>query len=213
MLWFRKALFALTALILLGALPEFVKADTITFETDTPGLKPSGFQSVQSNLVTFSDSSGANISLDNFSPQSNGNGIALISFATSSFVMDFSVNVSALSLDFGNDDPCCMLPGGTAVLDVFLNGTLVGTSELAVNLNDLMDQTIVFSMDGVVFNRAVFRYQQSFATPGAAEIIDNINFTPVSATVPEPVSILLLGTGLAALVIPGRLKRRSRVRE
>ena len=64
-----------------------------------------------------------------------------------------------------------------------------------------MDQTIVFSMDNVVFNRAVFRYQQSFGNPGATEIIDNITFTPASEPVPEPVSILLLGTGVTGLAI------------
>jgi PEP-CTERM motif len=209
---FRKTLFLLTAVILFGALPALVKADTITFEADAPGLRPSGFQSVQSSLVTISDSLGEDILLDNFSPQSIGNGIALTSFATSAFVLDFSVNVSFLSLDFGNDDSCCMEAGATAVLEVFLNGTLVGTSQIPVNLNDLMDQTIVFSMDGVVFNRAVFRYQQSIGTPGATEIIDNINFTPASEPVPEPASILLLGTGVATFAIRVRARRRSRVR-
>ena len=172
----RKALFTLTVLFVFAALPELVKADTITFETDAPGLRPSGFQSVQSNLVTFTDSLGEDILLDDFSPQSIGNGLALTSFATSGFVLDFSVNVSSLSLDFGNDDSCCMESGAVAVLDVFLNGTLVGTSQVVVNLNDVMDQTIVFSMSGVVFNRAFFRYEQSIGTPGATEIIDNINF-------------------------------------
>jgi hypothetical protein len=207
---FRNTLFALVGLIVFGVLPQLVKADTITFEADAPGLRPSGFQSVQSSLVRFSDTSGADILLDNFSPQSIGNGIALTSFATNAFVLDFSVNISFLSIDFGNDDPCCIAPGGTAFLEVFLNGTLVGSSEIPVNLNDIMDQTIVFSMSNVVFNRAVFRYRQSFANPGATEIIDNITFTPASAAVPEPVSILLLSTGLAALAIPGRIRRRSR---
>jgi hypothetical protein len=207
MLSFRKALLALTAVTVFGGLPGLVIADSITFEADAPGLRPSGFQSIQSSLVTFSDSSGADISLDNFSPQSLGNGLALTSFATSAFVLDFSVNVSFISLDFGNDDPCCMLPGAMAVLDVYLNGTLVGTSQIPVNLNDLMDQTIVFSTANVVFNRAVFRYQQSLGTPGATEIIDNINFTPASASVPEPASILLLLTGVSTLAL--RVRRRS----
>jgi hypothetical protein len=211
LLCFRKTLFVLTALIVFGALPALVKADTITFEADAPGFRPSGFQSLQSTIVTFSDSSGADLLLDNFTPQSTGNGLALTSFATSAFVLDFSVNVSFLSLGFGNDDACCMLAGGTAVLEVFLNGTLVGTSQTAVNLNDLMDQTIVFSMAGVVFNRAIFRYQQSIGTPGATEIIDNINFTPASAPIPEPASILLLGTGVTTLAIRIRSSRRSRV--
>lgn len=74
-------------------------------------------------------------------------------------------------------------------------------------MDDLMDQTILFSMDGVVFNRAVFRYQQSFGTPGATEIIDNITFTPASAPVPEPISIFLLGTGIASLAVRNRLRR------
>ncbi len=204
---FRKALFTLTVLIVFGALPALVNADTITFEADAPGLRPSGFQSIQSNIVTFSDSSGANIALDDFSPQTIGNGLALTSFASNAFVLDFSVNVNFLSLDFGNDDPCCMESSAVAVLDVFLNGTLVGTSQMPVNLNDLMDQTIVFSMNNVVFNRAVFRYEQSVGLPGATEMIDNINFTPAAAPIPEPASILLLGTGVS-LGIAVRLRRR-----
>ena len=206
MLSFRKALLALTAVTVFGGLPGLVIADSITFEADAPGLRPSGFQSIQSSLVTFSDSSGADISLDNFSPQSLGNGLALTSFATSAFVLDFSVNVSFLSLDFGNDDSCCMLPGATAVLEVYLNGTLVGTSEVPVNFNDLMDQTIVFSMSNVIFNRAVFSYRQSIGTPGATEIIDNINFTAASEPVPEPASIFLLATGISTLAIAIRRK-------
>ena len=41
---FRKTLFTLTVLVVFGALPELVKADTITFETDAPGLRPSSFK-------------------------------------------------------------------------------------------------------------------------------------------------------------------------
>lgn len=70
----RKTLCALASLIVLVALPALVKADTITFKADAPGLKPSGFQSIQSTLVTFRDSTGADILLENFTPSSIGNG-------------------------------------------------------------------------------------------------------------------------------------------
>ena len=144
MILLRKSLFAAALFIIFGFASSFVKADTIDFESDTSGLKASGFESVQSNLVRFSDSTGADMLLDNFAPQSIGNGLRLFSFQTSSFVLDFSVNISSLSLDFGNDDPCCMLPGGSAFLEVFLNNTLVGSSRVFANLNDIMDQTIIF---------------------------------------------------------------------
>lgn len=203
MILLRKSLFAIALLIIFGLASSFVKADTIDFESDTSGLKASGFQSVQSNLVRFSDSTGADMLLDNFAPQSIGHGLLLNSFPTSSFVLDFSVNISSLSLDFGNDDPCCMLPGGSAFLEVFLNNTLVGSSRVFANINDTMDQTIIFSVNNVIFNRAVFRYEQpGGATPGAAEIIDNINFTAApTVPVPEPASVLLLVTALAMMAL------------
>jgi hypothetical protein len=202
MILLRKSLFAIALFIIFGSASSFVKADTIDFESDTSGLKASGFQSVQSNLLRFSDSTGADMLLDNFAPQSIGYGLLLNSFQTSSFVLDFSVNISSLSLDFGNDDPCCMLPGGSAFLEVFLNNTLVGSSRVFANLNDIMDQTIIFSVNNVIFNRAVFRYEQpGGATPGAAEIIDNINFTAAPQPVPEPASVLLLVTALAMMAL------------
>lgn len=175
-----------------------VKADTITFELDTLGLKPNGFQSVQSSLVRFSSTgAGAVVISENFGEFIGTRGLA-VSGTPERLIMDFVVPVNSLSLWFGNDDPFNTSPGDTAILQVFLDGALVGQTSLLMNRNDIMDQQISFF--GTPFNRATFHFSQElFLT----ETVDNIEFTPV----PEPASVALLGIGIAG--IAARLRRRK----
>ena len=61
----------LAALTLLGvAAMGAARADVVNFETDTTGGKPNGFMSVQSSLVSFSDSIGADLDVSNYGNQS-----------------------------------------------------------------------------------------------------------------------------------------------
>ena len=174
------------------------KADTITFEFDSLGLKPNGFQSVQSSLVRFSSSgAGAVIISENFVEFLGTRGLDLQG-TPEHLIMDFVVPVTSLSLWFGNDDPFITSPGDTAILQVFMDGVLVGQTSVLMNRNDIMDQQISFS--ATQFNRATFQFSQQFFL---TETVDNIEFTPV----PEPASVALLGIGIAGVV--ARLRRRK----
>ena len=104
-------------------------ADTITFEADSLGLLPNGFQSVESNLVRFSASGGGALII---APEVGSmeflgaRGLVVSGSPSVHLIMDFAVPVNSVSLWFGNDAPSSTGPGDTAILQVFLDGSLVG---------------------------------------------------------------------------------------
>ena len=176
------------------------KADTITFEHDQLGILPNGFQSAESNLVRLSASGGGALII---SPEVGSGeflgtrGLVVEGSPFVHLIMDFAVPVKSLSLWFGNDDPHSTVPGDTAILQVFLNGSLVGQTTVFMNENDFIDQQISFA--GISFNSADFHFSREFFL---AETVDNIEFTPV----PEPASVTLLGLGIVGIVV--RIRRR-----
>ena len=176
-----------------------VKADTITFESDALGLYPNGIISVESSLVLFRTSPGGGVVIsENFGEFIGTRGLA-VQGTPVHLIMDFVVPVTSLSLFFGNDDPFITSPGDTAILEVFLDGVLVGQTTVLMNRNDLADQQISFS--ATTFNSATFRFSQQFFL---SETVDNVEFTPV----PEPTSLVLLGIGIAG--IAARICRRAK---
>ena len=166
---------------------------TIGFENDAIGGKPNGWTSADSLLVSFSDSLGADLFVDDYGMQSHGHGLAVFSDDAGYLVMDFGALVSSLSLEFGNDDSGWSLPGDEAILTAFLGGTQVGQATVVMNRDDIMNQSI--GIGGITFDRATFLYDTD---QGLIEIVDNIAFQPAGAVIPAPGAILLgtLGSGL-----------------
>lgn len=183
-------------LMCLGLAGAAQAAVSIDFENDALGYKPNGWNSVDSSLVSFSDSIGAQLQVYS-GLETDGTGLAVLTDSDgSSLIMNFAQAVNSLSLDFGNDQAGFAIPGDQAILTVFLGGDQVGQTAMAMNLNDLMDQTIFIS--GVTFDSATLYYAATGQTNGLTEIVDNIQFEVAGATIPAPGAILLgtLGTGL-----------------
>jgi hypothetical protein len=190
---------------LVSATPSF--AATITFTTDTTGPQANGFVSNDSALASFSDTSGADLLIDDFGDQGNGQALAVFDDDSSKLRIDFSGLMAMLQIGFGNDDEFFTSPGDSAWLQVFNGAVLVGTSSVVMNRDDIMNQFISFS--GSPFDGALFWYGNAAGVPiDLIEIVDDITFEPAVAAVPEPASLLLLGSGV--VTIAARFRRRQR---
>jgi len=184
----------LSMIFIIGAFGS-AQAYTIDFEGDTTGNKLNPWESNDSNLVSFSDSNGNNLNVQNYGHQSDGKALAVYYDDASYLQMNFVSDMDYLALDFGNDDAGWSNPGDQAVLTLFDDGAQVGQVNLDMNRNDYMDQRIIFS--GLAFDYATFIYDVTTGV-GLIEIVDNIEFYD-AAPVPEPSTIFLLGSGLVGL--------------
>ncbi len=185
-------------------------AMSITFEDDSGGAKPNGWMSVESDLVSFTDSRGETLNLTNYGHQSDGQALAVDGDDQGYLIMDFTEDMGSLSLEFGNDDPGWIITGDEAILRAFFDGSQVAESRLVMNANDLMDQTI--GLSGVRFDRATFLMDATLKN-GLTEVVDNIQFERYTAggneaVVPEPMTMLAVSTSLVSL--GGYIRRRRR---
>lgn len=204
----------LTPLVIFGV-SSVVRADLITFSADTPGAKANGYMSPESGNVSFTDSVGSALEVGDYGGQSIGQALAVYSDLDGSVLkMAFSGLNTALSLDFGNDDPGYTNPGDLAMLTLFNGVTQVGQVSVVMNRDDIMNQTISYS--GAAFDNATFAYTDPAGNPftgggaGLTEVVDNIAFNNTAAVpIPEPTAILFLVTGLAGLLGTARYRRRQ----
>jgi hypothetical protein len=157
----------------MDATPALFPTETINFEADTSGAKPNGWQSVDSTTVSFTDSNGSDLDVYDYDWQSDGQALAVhTDYDDSHLIMNFSQRVRAVSMDFGNDDPFFSAEGDVAELKVFDGGSMLGASQVVMNRNDIMDQSIAVSDVGC-FDSATFKYNVDPAV-GLIEIVDNI---------------------------------------
>jgi hypothetical protein len=161
-----------------GASPR-VPTDFISFSNDPAGAKPNDWMSSDSSIVSFSDSLGADLDLEDFGNQSHGLALQVLSDDQGYLIMRFTVPVCQLRLAFGNDDPGYSNDGDKARLRVFDGaGAVVAMKSVVMNRNDLMDQRIGLAapVGSAGFLSADFFF--AVTTGGLIEIVDNVNVTP-----------------------------------
>ncbi|MFN7973831.1 MAG: Ig domain-containing protein [Acidobacteriota bacterium] len=150
---------------------------TIDFEQDAAGAVPNGFTSVDSSIVHFTDTLNADLQVGDFSPQTIGQGLVAFFDDAGQVQIDFDQRVTDLSMDFGNDDPNFTNPGDVGLLTVFDGATQVGQVFVAMNRDDVMNQTVSITVPGG-FTQAFFVYADSALNPiSLIEVIDNVTFT------------------------------------
>ena len=198
----RKSVLLVSVLALIFATAASA-GNYIDFTNDTPSGKPNGWQSVDSNQVSFFDSFGQDLEVADYGNQSHGQGLAVYWDSDPSFlIMQFATPCTILQLAFGNDEPGWITPGDYAELRIFSNNVQVGLSRVIMNRDDIMNQSI--GIGGITFDKAEFEYvviHPFDGGPGLIEVVDDIGFCPV---VPEPSSFMALGLGLAGLLFRRR---------
>lgn len=191
-----------TTAALAVALSGAAHATTIDFESDAVGPVNNGFVSVDSDIASFSDTSGADLQLADFGVQSDGRGLAVFDDDDSQLQIDFTRGVRDLKLTFGNDDPSATTEPLLAVFRGFFNGQFVAQSTVVANRDDVANQTITLGETKV--DQAIFWYANlDGSVADLAEIVDNIEFT----VVPLPAGMPLILTGLGGMYV---LRRRGK---
>jgi len=172
----KNIFFVVTLCVL--SLPS--NAATIDFENDPVGAFNNGFESSDALGVSFSDPITGAISINDLESISGSKQLDGAGGSKGPLLINFEFLVSFISLDFGNDEPRSLSPGENFELTAYLGTTIIGTSSVIPNLNDLTDQTIVFS--GAIFDAVSLDFNKPSRKP--AVVIDNITFVAAS---PPPV--------------------------
>lgn len=115
---------------------------------------------------------------------------------------NLSNSYNEVGLYFGNDDRCCS-NGFSAVLSVYNGATLLGSVNVAANMNDFADQFIGLS-SVTAFDRVTIDYGQA----GLYTFIDDFRLGTVAA-VPETATWGMMIAGFGMMGAALRTRRRS----
>lgn len=190
--------------LVVSLLANLTQAAVVNFNSEKIG---SHFDPYIVNRVTFSDSVSNFLNIVAGEESYGGNALSTPTDDASYLNIFFPTLVNYLAFDFGNDDGRIVKQGDQAFLLLFTGLDLVSTVAMDLNGNDLADQIIIAS--GVEFDTAVFVYVDSNFDPLAlSELIDNLTYTPVVTTVPEPGTPVILAIGILAAATSRQLARR-----
>ena len=193
-------LLAAAVLGLAAATPA--SAQVVDFESSPSGTVADG---LTLGGITFSTALGSGLEIGNYGAQGDGQSLLVRNDTNGNFLRGAVAGGSNyLSFDFGNDDPFFTTLTDLATLRVFSGATLLSTLTLALNRDDIMNQTMVYS--GAAFDNFEFAYTDAAGNPftgggaaavGLIEVVDNFRLAP--AGVPEPASWLMLLLGFGAI--------------
>jgi len=196
-----KAIAHLTAAALAIAVATPASAQVIDFEGEASGIKADGYTV---GGITFTTALGAGIEVGNYTPQSDGQGMLVRNDTNGNYLLGAIAGGSNyLSFGFGNDDPFFTTLGDLATLKIFSGATLLSTITVALNRDDIMNQTIGYS--GSTFDNFSFAYTNAAGNPftggagtnvGLIEVVDNFRLSP---EVPEPATWMMLLLGFGAI--------------
>lgn len=194
-----RCIACLVPMAVLSAASAASAALLVDFENDLAGFNLlNDFQSDDSSLIHFSDTNGANLFVVD---QGGNHALAVLFDDDSALLMEFDFVASALTLEIGN--AAAAIPGDLAVLNVYSGGVWVGSTSVALNSTNAIDQTISFS--GASFDSAILTYN---VAAGLTELVDNIQVTQAAVrAIPEPGAGYLFGMG--ALLVGAVCGRRS----